>query len=393
MHIALFSDNFYPELGGIQDSVLILGRSLALRGHTVTFCVPSFSATDCACAGLPYKELETGPRIRIIRYASMHIPSPTQQSRLVIPTFRRWKALREAKIDIIHTQTFLGVGLEALAAAKHLNVPLVGTNHWAIAAFDEFLPFGRKTFHCLSLKTVNWYYNKCAYVTAPSQNLITEMEMNGLRAPHCLLSNPINTEAFTAVSADRAALRKKFGLTGGTMVYAGRLAIEKNIHVAIRALAHLKKRVPDAQFAVAGHGSYGPTLKKLAEELGVGDSVIFTGTLPVQELAELFRASDVFAIASTTETQSMTLLQAMSCGLPAVGVDSRALPEYIQHGRHGFVVPPGDAEAFAVCAEKLLTDGATRKIFGDNGARWVQSNFSVASVTDRAEKIYRDLLQ
>ncbi len=392
MHIAIFSDNFYPELGGIQDSILTLSRSLALRGHRVTLCVPSFSRRDCEIAKLPYRELHLGPRIEIRRFASFHFPSSTRQSRCVVPAFRRWRALKPYGIDLIHTQTFFGVGLEALSAAKHLGVPLIGTNHTEPSAFDDYVPIGKQVFRSLSMKAVNTYYNKCNVVLAPSETLRADMMAHGLTVPSDVLSNPIDTELFSP-GGGRAALKKKFGLGAQSMVFAGRLGIEKNIDVLIRAFALLSPKHPELTLAIAGHGSHQRALRALGKKLGIDQGMLFLGTLSSPDLAGLMQASDIFCIASTSETQSMTVLQAMSTGIPAIGVDMQALPEYIKHERHGLIVPPGNPEAFAKAAEELLNDDSKRLAFGENASRWVRSNFSISAVTDKAERIYADAVR
>ena len=81
--------------------------------------------------------------------------------------------------------------------------------------------------------------------------------------------------------------------------------------------------------ALAGHGSARRQLEALANNLGVASRVRFLGTLSAASLAEACQSADIFATASTSETQCMALLQAMSTGLPAVGARSRALVEYI----------------------------------------------------------------
>lgn len=391
MRIAIFSDNFYPELGGIQDSILAMGKEFVRRGHAVAFFVPSFSARDCHIANVPFAELPTEKGIEIHRFSSVHIPSSTQQSRLVIPTFQRYRTLKKFNPDVIHTHTFVGVGLEALSAAKHLKVPLIGTNHWAVSGFQEYPFLKYRWFLRLALRYLTWYYNHCTFVTAPSKLAIHEIEKGGLKPPYEVLSNPIDITTFRAGSdTEISALRSHFGLTGPTVVFAGRLAPEKKIDVTIRALALLKKDIPNVQFAVAGHGSERKKLENLAQSLGVGSNVKFLGTLTPAGVADLFRASHVCAITSTSESQSMTLLQAMACGLPAVGVDALALPEYIQDGVTGRIVPPDDFAQVAAALKELLMDEERRKKYGSAASEFVRSKFGTPAVVDRFEKIYKE---
>ena len=81
MRIAFFTDSFYPELGGIQDSILLTARALGERGHTVVLYAPSASPRDFRLAGLPVKEVDLGERVQVRRLFSVPVPSSTGQSR------------------------------------------------------------------------------------------------------------------------------------------------------------------------------------------------------------------------------------------------------------------------------------------------------------------------
>ncbi|NDL61658.1 glycosyltransferase [Acerihabitans arboris] len=390
MRIAVFTDSFYPELGGIQDSVLSGCRELGKRGHQVVVFAPRATRHDFKLAGVPGHEVDAGENVEIRRLFSLPVPSSTGQSRLVVPTGRRWRQLLPFAPDIIHTHTFLGAGREALSAARHLDVPVVGTNHWAIGEFAGYTPFSANFFRKVSVHAVTRYYNRCAMVTGPSHSVIDEMCAFGLRRPHCVVSNPIDTAQFRPVSdARREALKQSHGFSRSTIVYAGRLADEKKIDVLIRALPLIARQVPDVMLALAGHGSARHRLEQLARALGVGERVRFLGTLDKAALADVFHAADVFAIASTSETQSMVLIQAMSAGLPVVGARWRALPEYID-ARSGFLAQPGDHEDFAGRLTHLLRSPALRRQMGEHAVRKTR-HFSITTVTSRWEEIYAQI--
>src|SRR5476649_738273 len=184
MRIAVFTDSFYPELGGIQDSVMSTCRELGNRGHQIVIFAPRATAHDFKVAGVPHSEVNLGEHVEIRRLFALPIPSSTGQSRLLVPTGWRWHQLISFAPDIIHTHTFLGAGLEALRAAHQLHVPLVGTNHWAIGEFGGYTPFSAHFFSKVSVQAVTRYYNHCAWVTGQSRSVINEMCAFGLRRPH-----------------------------------------------------------------------------------------------------------------------------------------------------------------------------------------------------------------
>lgn len=390
MRVAIFTDNFYPELGGIQDSILATVREFGQRGHRIMLIAPSASHRDYARVGRAPTEPDLGSNVRIRRVPSVHVPSSSQQSRLAIPIGQQWRRVADFNPHIIHTHTFFGVGLEAMRTARRLALPFVGTNHWNVGAFDVYMPLGRTVFRQISSKLVTRYYQKCNWITAPSQFTIADMQACGLTRPCSVVSNPIDTTLFRPVSpCDKTAYRAKLKLSGAVIVYAGRLGKEKNIEVLIRAIAAARRHVPDISMVVAGHGSDADRLEKLRCALGLNRQIRFVGTLDHAELAKLFAAADVFAIASTSETQSMVLLQAMACGLPVVGAQSGGLTEHIP-ATVGRLASADDPDDFAAQLTAILTRPQMRHQLGREARSFVQ-DFSVSAIADAWEQIYSRL--
>jgi len=342
-------------------------------------------------AKLPAEEINLGKNVKIIRFFSLPVPSPTKQSRMVIPTGLRSRELKKFKPDIIHVHTFFGLGLEAIAAARSLKRPLVGTNHWVITEFNNYSPVARELFAKLSLKYVIWYYNNCDFVTAPSRTVLTEMIEYGFLKPHQVMSNQIDLSIFKPISEYKNNLKKEFNLSESAIVYAGRLGREKKIDVIIRALSLVKEYFPKINLAIAGHGSAEPELKKLVKELNLEARVKFFGTLDKIKLNRLYNAADIFTIASTSESQSMALLQAMAAGLPVIGVNWRALPEYINR-HNGYTVAADNPKEMADKIIHLLRHEYERKSLGQGGLAYVQQ-FSAARVADQWIELYNKIIK
>ena len=384
----MFTDYFYPELGGIQDSVATISRTLGRRGHQVDIHAPRYATRDYRRIGLTQRERGLGANVRVRRRSSVPFPSSTRQSRAALLSPIAWaELLGREKPDVIHVHSFFGIGLEALLNGNFLGVPVVGTNHTTIAGFGPHIPVSEGW----AAAYVMWFYNQCDYVTAPSRSVFAELGETRLSRPHRVVSNPIDIDLFTPARSDeRDALRARFGLRSPTITYAGRLAPEKNIEVLLRALAVLRDGGKAAELAIAGHGSHEPVLRALATELGIEGQVRFLGTLAQDELARLLRISDIFAIMSTSETQSMVLLQAMASGVPVVAAQSRALPEFVS-ASNGVLVDPHDPVRLARALDDLLGSPDRRRQFG-SGARQSAERYGVESVTDEWETLYRSVL-
>jgi 1,2-diacylglycerol 3-alpha-glucosyltransferase len=385
----MFTDYFFPELGGIQDSIATISRSLGRRGHQVEIHAPHYAEPDYRRVGAPMRERDLGANVRVRRRPSVPFPSSTRQSRAALPSpiAPAVLALRQ-KPDVIHTHSFFGIGLEALLNGSVLGIPVIGTNHTTIAGFGPHIPVSVDRASAY----VRWFHNRCDYVTAPSQSVFAEPGMAGLCRPHRVISNPIDTTLFTpARGEEREALRARFGLSSPTVTYAGRLGPEKNIEVLLQAMAALRDYGVDAELNIAGHGSHEAILRRVAAELRLDDRVRFQGTLAQPDLAELLRVSDIFAIMSTSETQSMVLLQAMASGVPVIAADSRALPEFVG-AANGILVDPHDPALLARAIADMLASPERRSALGSAG-RLRAERYDIETITDEWEALYRSVLQ
>ncbi len=390
VRIALFSDNFYPELSGISDSIISLAKELCARRHNINFYVPRYSIANYRKVGLPVEEIELGEKIKVTRLFSLPYDTGTGQGRVVIPTGLRWLCVKKFKPDIIHTQLFFTVGLEALIASKLLQVPIVGTNHTAITEFARYAPIHTRAIENMLIRYVNWYYGKCDFVTAPSKSVGDEMIQFGFSGKTKVISNPIDTKTFSP-SPQKTELKNKLGFSKSTVIHAGRLAEERKIDVILKAVASAQREIPELELVIAGGGSDEKRLRLLAHSLGIENSVKFLGVLTKPKLAEAYNASEIFAITSTADTQSLVMMQAMACGLPVIGVRARAFPEYI-NSENGILIEPGDDKALAEKIIFLFKHADIRKKLG-YGAREYSTQFSAPEIAGQWEKIYEEVIK
>lgn len=143
--------------------------------------------------------------------------------------------------------------------------------------------------------------------------------------------------------------------------------------------------------AFAGKGSAEESLKKLAQDLGVASAVKFLGFVDKPTLCEIYNASEVFGIASTSDTQSLVMMQAMASDIPVIGVNARALPEYINKD-NGFVVEPDDEKAFAEKIVYLLQNPTLAEKLGAGGRTYAKQ-FSEDAITSKWEVIYEKTIK
>ncbi|WP_445256059.1 glycosyltransferase [Nocardioides aurantiacus] len=187
--------------------------------------------------------------------------------------------------------------------------------------------------------------------------------------------------------ASRDALRADLGLGPGAVAVGILAALrpEKDHELFLRAAVRVAERAPSARFVVVGEGARRPGLEKLADELGLGNRVVFTGFRT--DVAELLQAVDVFVLCSyTVECFPMALLEAMASSRPAVCTAVGGVPEMVEEGVTGFLVPPRDDVSLARRLVQLVNDPELRVGMGAAGRRRVEREFTLEASVRGAER-------
>jgi len=164
-----------------------------------------------------------------------------------------------------------------------------------------------------------------------------------------------------------------------TILYVGSLIRRKGVHVLVRALADLEKRGLDPRLVLVGPGDedYRDVLHEEARSLGVESKVSFEGYVTEWDrLLRLYRAADVFALATESEGFPRVLYEAMSQGLPVVATSIPAIAQSLTAGREALLVPPGSAQAMADGIERLVQDPGLRRSLIADGRSFAQSRLT-----------------
>ncbi len=173
-------------------------------------------------------------------------------------------------------------------------------------------------------------------------------------------------------------------------VCAGRLEEQKGQHVLLDAVAKLASRGLEFRLALAGEGSRRAALEAQAASLGLSSRVEFLGR--VDAIGPLLLAADAVALPSLWEGLPLTLLEALARGRPVVASAVGGVPEVIEHGVSGLLVPPGNACALAEALEQLHRKPDTALRIGGAGARKVHEQYTWARVVEQFEAVYDEVL-
>jgi glycosyltransferase involved in cell wall biosynthesis len=160
---------------------------------------------------------------------------------------------------------------------------------------------------------------------------------------------------------------------GETVVFVGREFDRKGGPILLEAFRQLRRRRPRARLLVAGP----------PEPLAMPEGAVQLGPVPYERLPQLFAQATVFALPTLREPFGIAFLDAMACGVPCVGTRTEAVPEIIEEGKTGLLVPPGDAIALMAALDRLLAHPDQARAMGERGRHRVVGNFTWANVARR----------
>jgi colanic acid/amylovoran biosynthesis glycosyltransferase len=182
------------------------------------------------------------------------------------------------------------------------------------------------------------------------------------------------------------------------MIQASRFIEKKGLDTTLRAFADFRARYPKAQLVMAGEGPLEARVKESARRLGIAHAVCFTGFLSQQELAAAYRSAHLFLHPSqTTEAGDQegvpnSMLEAMASGLPVVATQHGGIPEAVQSGREGLLVPERDHCALAAALLAIADSPTMYQSFSQNAAESVREKFEQTRSIAKLETFYRELI-
>jgi glycosyltransferase involved in cell wall biosynthesis len=242
-----------------------------------------------------------------------------------------------------------------------------------------------------------WAYRRGVLPVSIAQEVTrTFIEEYG-RAPAAEIPNAIPTDRYTPDPVRRAAWRSQHEVPADALMFtcvAG-LRPQKNHRLLIQAFAHASSQLADALLLLVGppdrlDPAYAESLQRLAQELGLGQRVRFLGSR--SDVPDILRASDVFVLSSDYEGNPLSVLEAMAAGLPVVSTAVGGVPELVQHGATGLLVPAGDARALAEAITQLGRNADQRAAMGHAARQTALERFDVRVMSHAYAKFYLELL-
>ncbi len=248
--------------------------------------------------------------------------------------------------------------------------------------FQYFYNWGPKINRWLITQTLNRVH-LIAVVSPYWKKVMADLtDHNRIR----VIRNPVDTNHF-ALSISGGKLGNDFQ----SVLFIGRLSANKGIYDLLKAAAIILRRIPSVRFVICGGGEL-DRYRLACEELGILDRVIFKGWVNGVEKMETLRQADVFVLPSYHEGLPVTIVEAMSAGLPIVSTSVGGIPDVVQDGVNGYLVTPGDVATLADRILKVLEDKSLAEEISEQNAFYARQTFDINVIIQQLDQIYRDLL-
>jgi glycosyltransferase involved in cell wall biosynthesis len=350
MRLLIAAGEWFPDRkSGYARVVTETARQLAQRGHEVTALVPSF-------AGAPF----------VVSDGSLTLRRQLRRGRLpitltdVIDTRRHARLVAASRFDLFvaHGPTN-GFGL----VTARLDAPLVFVYHASTRREARFarsrLPMGRERISLLALDPPLTLYERATVARADEILVLSEYSRRLVVGdhPHAAakvhrVSGGVDTAAFSPGNQVEARERLGIPATRRLLLTVRRLESRMGIEELLRALFRLSGTI---DLAVVGEGTLAPTLRRVAEELGLADRVHFAGLVSEPELVDWYRAADLFVLPTVAyEGFGLATAEALACGTPVVGTPVGATPELLMPLDPRLVARAPDDEALASAITTVL---------------------------------------
>ena len=382
MRIGLFTDTYPPFINGVSTSVLMLKQGLEKLGHevyVVTVNSESFS----------YKKEENVLRVP-------GIPVGIFDYRLTsLYPLKANKIIKSWNLDVIHTHTEFGIGTFARLISKQYNIPLVHTYHTMYEEYVYYITKGyfdgpsKKLVEYLTLFLCDKTIDELIVPTQKTCDLFKE-KYKVKRDVH-IIPTGIDVTRFYKENIskdDVISLKNELGIKKDdfTILYVGRIAKEKSINFLIENLCSILKKSPKSKMVIVGDGPDMKELMELTDKLKLNKNIIFTGKVPWDEIPKYYQMADVFVTASTTETQGLTVIEAMAASKPVVAIKDESFELVITDNQDGLFFE--DDKEFVNLINDLYKNRKRRDMISKQ-ARITANNYSAEVYASRVLEVYK----
>lgn len=359
----------YPTVGGSGVIATELGKMLAQKGHEVHFISSSMPyRLGKMYTNIYFHEVEVN-QYAVFKYAPYDL---TLASKIA-------EVAKREHLDILHAHYAVPHAVCAYLAKQIAgNLKIVTTLHGTditVLGYDPSLT-----------EIIRFGIEQSDAVTAVSNNLIRQTrELIGTDKPIETAYNFINEDVY--YRRDSEGLRERLGIAPNekVIVHISNFRAVKRVKDVVKVFGNVRKSLP-AKLLLIGDGPQQTITCRQVKELGLEEDVLFLGKQ--EDVAEILSISDLKLLLSEKESFGLVLLEAMACGVPAVGTMIGGIPEVIEDGETGYLCEMGDIDEITSKTLHILQDEVLHAAMSEEAVRRVHEHFHSQKILEQYENIY-----
>lgn len=352
MRIGIFTDTYLPYISGLVTSVDMLKKGLEKAGHTVYIVT----------ANLETFRYDYDKKQKILKIPG--VPTGIYDSRLTaIYPIKAIKIIKSWNLDIIHSQTEFGIGTFARIFSKQYNIPIVHTYHTMYEDYVHYIThgyFNRSSKKIVEYLTVFYCDKTISELIVPTKKAYQlfkqkyKVDRNVYIVPTGIDIEKFYKENNKKVNVEQK--RQELGIAKDDFVilFVGRIGTEKNIDLLLSAMKQLVPVSNKIKLLIVGDGPDMSKYQNYVKRNKLLNNVIFTGKVPWDKISEYYVISDVFTTASHTETQGLTVIEAMAASLPVVVIDDESFTDTVIDNLNGLIFK--NKKEYKKCIINLFLD-------------------------------------
>lgn len=391
MRVGIFTESYPPLVNGVSTSILMLEHALTKLGHEVFIITVSDNKKDYV--------LENNGHI--LRLPSVNLANCYDYKMTSVYPIKAVNMIKKMNLDVIHSNVEFTVGIFARVVSEQLSIPLVHTYHTNWEDYTHYITKNKKILDDICKKLLKYlmvfFEDKTVTELIVPSNKIYNLFKDKYKFTKNIhiIQTGIETSKFYKENfnqKDINSLKKKLGIKKKDFVVmtVSRLAKEKSVDRIINNHKELVKKYSNMKLLIVGDGPDIDKLKDEAKSLGVSDSVIFTGKVPLSDIPIYYQLGNVFVTASKSETQGLTVVEAISSSLPVVAVKDDSFVNSVIEDFNGFVFT--DDEKYINSISKLYED-KDLYIRLSNQSRLLSEDFSSEYFALKVLKVYETAIE
>jgi glycosyltransferase involved in cell wall biosynthesis len=398
MKICIFTETYYPVMGGGETQAQLLAEGLIASGHSAMVLTRRSDAS--------LKKRERYGDVDVVRL------SPVGSGQL-----KKWGLLFSSlpalfklrnQYDLIFVSGYRIIGLTAVLVGKMLQKPVVLKADSQGEMSGEFFESGLKKFGIshrsflfrLFLGFRNAVLRRADAFSAISPEIASEWTSSGIPSEKIhLIPNCVDTRRFIPVEpSEKILLREKLALPqeATIAIYTGRLVSYKGLPLLLKVWNDIRRRHENVLLILAGTGSLDihnceEELREYVKANGLQNHVLFTGA--VQNVHEYLQTSDLFAFPTENDAFPSSVVEAMACGLPVVTTPVGAIKTVVTDGETGMLIRPGDQEQLFRALNVMLSGKMLASQLGRAARQFVQTRYSAITVSRKYQSFFQNLIE